>query len=729
MCSLIKINTWASHMCSHYVLIGVATMGDSTCEKCDEYYKDPRMLPCLHTFCLACLEKELGTQESRDTLHCPNCKEKVTLSPGEVSDLPRDLQKANEAKLARISDRVENANEQCEICGRDDASGKAVAFCIDCKEFLCTSCKERHGKREKTLSHRVVAVGERLSETNKASIQQHLQCPLHQSHLLEFYCKQCERLICSNCMVSERHSDHTKDCKLVDEFASKEMESLCARVDKVDETIGTLDGAIGKCKQTMKQVNVRKREVDAAINDSLEQVRKTLLAQNKEIQTHKVKHLEKQTRDLQRVHDSLHHLSCMIKDAESHSPIQQLSSKKTLADRAVVLQKKFEDSDLVPCQCDTFNTDIALSDVIKQMIYLGSIGGSRVASTTCDAGYVPCVVIGKPRTIRVVAKTRDGKPYGHGGERVEAKLVLKDFPELAIQGETTDHGDSSYSVSLTAQSHGEHEVHVTIGGGHITGSPFSWTAVNPRNSYTSLSAQQCISTKSDPVDVGVTKEGFLTVAQLGSHTVTLYTKEGEALRSFGVDGVAGSADEQFSHPSALAVKGDILYVTDEGNSRVQKLSISGRCFISRFGTAGQGYGQFSNPHGIAIDPEGKVFVADSNNSRIQVFRDDDSFSHSFTCEKQPWRLAFDQKGHLHVIFNGCNSVHFYTPEEKNSLARAMKLPPTQWALPLMLKGILLYVIVLEAFSSITQTTPPFKHSQSSSPMEWEWCTITKTLSG
>ena len=56
-------------------------MADATCSECDEYYKDPRMLPCLHTFCLQCLEK----QESQDTLHCPNCKEMITLSENGIS--------------------------------------------------------------------------------------------------------------------------------------------------------------------------------------------------------------------------------------------------------------------------------------------------------------------------------------------------------------------------------------------------------------------------------------------------------------------------------------------------------------------------------------------------------------------------------------------------------------------------------------------------------------------
>ena len=128
-------------------------MADVTCEKCDEYYKDPRMLPCLHTFCLQCLEKEL---ESQSTFHCPTCKEKVTLPRNGVSELPQDLNMANQAEIARISEKVEDANEHCEACGRSDDSARAVAFCIECKEFICKICKDCHPKRFATADHNVV---------------------------------------------------------------------------------------------------------------------------------------------------------------------------------------------------------------------------------------------------------------------------------------------------------------------------------------------------------------------------------------------------------------------------------------------------------------------------------------------------------------------------------------------------------------------------------------------
>ena len=83
-------------------------MADAICAKCNEYYKDPRMLPCLHNFCLQCLEKELRMQVSQDTLHCPNCKEMITLSENGTSDLPQDLHKAHEAEIARIFQKIEN---------------------------------------------------------------------------------------------------------------------------------------------------------------------------------------------------------------------------------------------------------------------------------------------------------------------------------------------------------------------------------------------------------------------------------------------------------------------------------------------------------------------------------------------------------------------------------------------------------------------------------------------
>ena len=603
-------------------------MAEATCEKCDKYYEDPRMLPCLHSFCLGCLEKELETQETQSSLHCPSCKEKVTLSENGVSDLPQDLHKANEAEITRISEKVEDADEYCDNCGRTDPTGKAVAYCIECEEYLCTFCEGKHGKKKLTANHSLVTIGQRLVKTTGASpvsrfYQQPMPCPLHKYNL-EIYCKQCKMLICSNCMF--KHRDHQEQCDLVEEIAKQEMESLKACQGDTEGAVASLDAAIAKCKETMEKVEARKKAVDTAITNSLEQVRKALLTQNEKIRLGKVAGLEAQVYQLQRVRDGLSLASTMIAEAQSHSPAQLLSTKKVLAERATTLQKEFKDSNLLPCRNANFVTDISDPATISKMISLGCVsGGGHPASSTCTAGYLPRAVVGKPCTIKVVAKDKQGKQLSKGGDEEEAKLVQTGSQGPPVTGKTIDHGDGTYSVSVTPQTVGEHELHVTLAHGHVKGSPFKYSITNPRvTPYTALSRQNPFGTSNYPYDVAVTEEGNIAVAEYSYQTVTLYSVTGQRIHSFGTANSYGSADGQFYSPSGVAVRGDLMYVSEASNNRVQKFGVSKRCFISKFGSSGKGEGQFSSPYGICIDPEGKVFIADNSNHRIQVFNDDDS---------------------------------------------------------------------------------------------------------
>lgn len=93
---------------------------------------------------------------------------------------------------------------------------------------------------------------------------------------------------------------------------------------------------------------------------------------------------------------------------------------------------------------------------------------------------------------------------------------------------------------------------------------------------------------------------------------------GRPVLQFGTN--SGAGPSQFNGATDIAVdnrNGDI-YVVDSGNNRVQRFDRDGR-FVSEFGSAGRGDGQFDRPYGIAIDKDGYVFVADSGNKRIQKF--------------------------------------------------------------------------------------------------------------
>jgi hypothetical protein len=88
--------------------------------------------------------------------------------------------------------------------------------------------------------------------------------------------------------------------------------------------------------------------------------------------------------------------------------------------------------------------------------------------------------------------------------------------------------------------------------------------------------------------------------------------------------MAGTGDGEFHIPYSVAAGHDELWVADTGNNRLQEFTFAGR-FIARLGhnggdgTAGAKPGEFSTPYGVGIDCRGDLYVTDEGNDRVQVF--------------------------------------------------------------------------------------------------------------
>lgn len=112
--------------------------------------------------------------------------------------------------------------------------------------------------------------------------------------------------------------------------------------------------------------------------------------------------------------------------------------------------------------------------------------------------------------------------------------------------------------------------------------------------------------------------GECYVADLKNDRIQVFAKDGKFLRAFGK---SGSAPGEFKAPAGIAFdKSDNLYVAEIGNDRVQVFDKGGN-FVTAWGKKGSGKGEFGNLHGITVDKEtGWVYVADTANNRIQVFK-------------------------------------------------------------------------------------------------------------
>ncbi len=191
-----------------------------------------------------------------------------------------------------------------------------------------------------------------------------------------------------------------------------------------------------------------------------------------------------------------------------------------------------------------------------------------------------------------------------------------------------------------------------------------------------------------PYGIGIDHEGNIWIVDSGNHRLQRFDKQGKFLARFGKN---GNLDGMLLYPRGVTVDASgNLYVTDSGNHRIQKFDGEGR-FLKKWGrkaTAADeiGYlnvkpkklskpddGEFILPWGITRDSQGKIYVADSNNHRIQIFDGDGNFITKFGLKGSsdgefdtPYAVLIDPTGQVYVLDSGNTRVQKfeYVPREE-----------------------------------------------------------------
>jgi DNA-binding beta-propeller fold protein YncE len=162
-------------------------------------------------------------------------------------------------------------------------------------------------------------------------------------------------------------------------------------------------------------------------------------------------------------------------------------------------------------------------------------------------------------------------------------------------------------------------------------------------------------------------EGNVWVADINHHQVMQFTPTGRLLRTLGTKGKTGKDAKHFNMPTDMAItpEGDIFVADGYGNARIVHFDRKGN-YVKEWGTLGSKPGEFSIPHAI-VYTKGRLYVADRNNVRVQVFHTSGKLLDSWNNIVTPWGLYVTAREELWV----CGS----SPMRWRKSDKALGCPP------------------------------------------------------
>uniref|UniRef100_A0A1B6L209 RING finger protein 207 n=1 Tax=Graphocephala atropunctata TaxID=36148 RepID=A0A1B6L209_9HEMI len=184
--------------------------GEQSCSICNDKLHSPRLLSCLHVFCLGCLEKKKRMVENgRETIVCPKCQQETYLGRKGVHGLACDYISTNIQDMLAI-------NSKAMVCTSCKTKEKAVARCSDCAHFLCPNCDTAHQYMRCFENHKVVSFEVLLKAKEAVPIHKPVFCETHVTEPMKFFCNTCSVTICNECVVvdhcaPEHHYERLSD--------------------------------------------------------------------------------------------------------------------------------------------------------------------------------------------------------------------------------------------------------------------------------------------------------------------------------------------------------------------------------------------------------------------------------------------------------------------------------------------------------------------------------------
>ena len=532
-----------------------------SCSVCMVTFTEPKQLPCLHSFCLHCLEGIQRTSGRHDMITCPECRRESQVPGGNLKDLPTNF------RINSLLDVL--AIRECDStgvkCGNCDKRRVESFNCFQCCSFWCDECIIGHNIIRANKDHRVLALKEFEYQDIENVLKRPAFCPRpgHEKKELEFFCKKCQETVCSSCVVTA-HDGHVK--VLLEEAANESklqvmsaIESRKAKVQKmrnkisiIDEDCHNIEAKVAKVKRSAQQfaesmiavIEAKKQEIIAEADHEAQQSLQRLRVQRIDIEN-KVKNIE----------TAVGKSETLIKRSTNAELAQIDKTLSTIIPNEVDIEREQVDCDLEGLRQFFFEQNESLKTKTNNE-GIGCIrtfsSRTKVDQSIAEGKGFTEAIVGIQANFVLTTRNAEGQQCYEKRDRVTVEIKTHKGHDCATEVRVQDRKDGSYNISYFAKESGICEAVVKVNEEQVRGSPFP-VQVKPRQ--------------------------FRPVLSFGQR---------------------GSSTRMLNQPWGVAVsERDEIAVTESANSRVQVFS-SDRTYLWSFGRKGNKQGEFNYPRGITI---------------------------------------------------------------------------------------------------------------------------------
>jgi len=226
------------------------------CPICQDELKEPRVLPCIHSFCLQCLKRHCKGRLPGDDVPCPVCRNGFQIPKTGVAGLTR-----------RTHSKEAVPSAMCEACSSEEHRIPATVYCVNCSQKLCERCSIPHLKWKRGPHDVKTLVALSPKRTAGGNF-----CDKHKERV-KIYCHDCQSSVCSMCCL-ESHKTHRFE--QIDIMMKKFAKCIDKEIKPVTQHIESFRGAVAQVEAESSNLFSNMQAIEQEIKKKGAEIKRSL---------------------------------------------------------------------------------------------------------------------------------------------------------------------------------------------------------------------------------------------------------------------------------------------------------------------------------------------------------------------------------------------------------------------------------------------------------------------